>query len=749
MTDYDYVITIPEPGAGRTDLLVSRGDLVPTFTKSEGTLDNITAYATQDPEITAITKNVLHDFSSFNYLFTLSCLEKSALQTPESYNELVDKFIVARSIGKGTGTFGSGKGIDLRYVKPLRRDTAVGQNGGFDPVTGLKNPPVIVDDYSNKTLVDDFNKNSSGALDLFFADVNIEAIISPDKRTGYSMATKVQFTVVEPYGISGFLEALQVAAVAAGHPTFQSAPFIFKVEFKGFADTDSPNYPAGIPVQVEPATRFFVLKFAEIKMTADASGTKYSCECLPFSEYVLGNAQKLQSSISSTGSSVEEILTNFFNTINEVTRQLSQVGNSAVGNNAQTDEYQLYFPSYVNKKLDLTTPNKIASSSVGNLVKDDVGNAFLSPKEVYAKKGKKTIDFTPSTEKISITFSKGDNIADCISAVVRDSKFCTDVFSNFQSKLVDGAHIEWFIVNTEIDFKDIWDSTRNQPFFIYKFYVIPYLVHASRIPQYGNFKLPSTLPAVQNRIRRTYDYLYTGNNVDILNFNIQFNALYVQGQAIKSGNQPIDGSQDAIKTGTPDKIILPLKSLDGSVIAKSDGVTFAPIITDPRSTKFNASGPMTRPVQDSPYVTLTQNLYRTLLDNDAMLEIEIEILGDPYYLVQSGHSNLKPAMNPTYPGITVTGSADSLAAQTYIKLNFANPLDIDEITGIMTWAVIPEYSGVYWVSEVVSKFNEGVFKQILKCKKIMGQIIEGQTIAANSPGENYADVYQEFNNPIA
>ena len=51
---------------------------------------------------TTKAKNPLNSFRSYNYIFTLASLKKTALTDPESYRINQDYFVIARSGGKGS-----------------------------------------------------------------------------------------------------------------------------------------------------------------------------------------------------------------------------------------------------------------------------------------------------------------------------------------------------------------------------------------------------------------------------------------------------------------------------------------------------------------------------------------------------------------------------------------------------------------------------------------------------------------------
>jgi hypothetical protein len=128
----------------------------------------------------------------------------------------------------------------------------------------------------------------------------------------------------------------------------------------------------------------------------------------------------------------------------------------------------------------------------------------------------------------------------------------------------------------------------------------------------------------------------------------------------------------------------------------------------------------------------------------SMIKSEIEILGDPYYLVTGGIGNYRPKMSA--PGLTKDGEADHNYGQVLIKLNFRNPEDINPLDkgGRMSFGTKKvSFSGVFMVTEVKSSFREGQFKQTLNAIRMFGQIMED-----NVKPSNVAEKMTTFANPL-
>jgi hypothetical protein len=116
-----------------------------------------------------------------------------------------------------------------------------------------------------------------------------------------------------------------------------------------------------------------------------------------------------------------------------------------------------------------------------------------------------------------------------------------------------------------------------------------------------------------------------------------------------------------------------------------------------------------------------------------MIELNLKILGDPFYLGDSGMGNYT-AQNTNLKGINADGAINYQSSEVFIRVNFRNPVDIDQTTGRYEFGkgkVVPQFSGLYRVGEVFNNFNKGIFTQDLKLMKMPNQDTEKQS--NNSP----------------
>ena len=111
--------------------------------------------------------NELDDFVSYNYIFTLCALTDQEIAAPnETYRKSDPKIVILRSGG-------GAKGVDT--------------------------PP----------------EAALGAVEFFIDNVEINSLITHNRKTKQSNATSITFDVTEPYSMGLFLQELKVAAQKA------------------------------------------------------------------------------------------------------------------------------------------------------------------------------------------------------------------------------------------------------------------------------------------------------------------------------------------------------------------------------------------------------------------------------------------------------------------------------------------------------------------------------------------------------
>jgi hypothetical protein len=752
-------------------------------------------------------ENVLHQYRTYNYIFTLSCLSMDELNDP-------------------TGTYRS---------NPPRN--VICRNGG-----GTLNK--VKTAYEGK-----------GHVEYFIDNVELTNTMTNTSGVGTTSAHSIFFDVTEPYSMGLFLQTLHLAALQAGYTNYLEAPFLLTLEFVGNVDDGSMR-------QIPGTKRYIPIKLYEAKMNVTEAGTRYGVRANPYNHIATTDqVNKSNQSISFTGETVYETLqkgdnslqaalNKRFRTIREqqpnavvdeffivmpkdlaassttgakgksdkeapsalnaasasptellgTLKNAAEVASQAAGQVTQnlqswgtqapalgkifndlgsineiagaaldtvsaieslTSSNSSVLSKAINKLSGAPAPKSLgeakkkkaegtaavkesqasASESLlggvkttregeyGNLVQEestlndigkskmgfDVTSAGAGPSkkanEVYNKETKtmSRAQVTIDPAKREFKFPAGTKITDMIEEVILNSEWG----KKFQDRKDDQGMIDWFQIDPQV-FLNPGKNDGNQGTVgkVYVYRVVPMKVHSSI------FKKPGAKGFGYNKIaplvRRKYDYIYTGLNRDILDFNIEYNMAFVNSIPADVGNNADVPSTMKTPTDIP-----AAEQAQGKV--STDAQQAVPTVPQ---VKLNVKpgGVVGNETTD---VRIARTFQNQLVNSNAdLVEVDLRITGDPYFLSDSGMGNYTADLGPV-PTESGDGSADYQRTEIDVMLNFRTPLDIGGNGGYMEMlsdtVPIAPFSGLYKVVEVKSTFSEGEFNQELHIVRRLDQ----------------------------
>lgn len=645
-------------------------------------------------------KNILNGFRSYTYRFTLAALKNKALEDAESFQKGVngrDYFVVLQSGGKGTA------GFDVLNVDEFDYSTIDYKKKNATQL-GVQGRKKIKD---NKSTIEGFNKESTGRFDFFMDNVTIEIIPSGSEKTNMAMATNIEFEVHEQYSMTGFIEAIHVASLAAGHDSYMNSPFLLKVEFIGYRDGN-----IGSPEIIKETTRDFIIRFVEINIDVSDEGAVYKCKTIPQNEQGLGQPSQLVSDIAMSGSpTVGVLLNNFMENLTK-SKQAEAKEFYKTENTEMHDSFSIVFPIVNEKGID--TAYLETSNYTQNEITKGVLSEVLSSNAIYKfpdiqpteDQEETLIKYDPSNPVIF--FAQGNSVLDCVSSVVRDSTFVKKIL---QFPVIDTyGMVNYFFIHIEAVKKEIFDEKNNREFFHYRYVVIPYKIHYTRVQPRISNRVDTQF--IKSIVHREYNYFYTGKNVDVQKFELKFNTLFYQAVPKLLGNQPGRPDPSGVQAQQRTRTSLPVSQ------APTTPIGTPPTQPDSASSAPTQSGmPNATATSSDPYDYMVKSLHRAILENVDQCTGEMEIIGDPYYLTTMGIGNLKHSINSD--GTVGLKEAPCYFGDVHILFKFRNPKDLNRKTGLMEFdSRVALYSGLFRVIGIKNSFNGGFFTQKLDLIRI-------------------------------
>jgi len=706
------------------------------------TEDTSTFYSNKLNYSTVTGSNILNSYRSYTYNFTLAALSIDEVNDPSTYRNKKLKRVILKSGGKGAGGIASAAGPTTEQIKANNNLKNAYEASQEEINASQKNIDTL---RLNSGIASAFNSDSPGRFDMYIDEVEIHSLLTTGEKTGYSQATNVSFTVVEPYSINGFLEALHVSAVSAGYPGWQTAKFVLVLDFWGYPDNKNQDFPA--PEKIPGSSRYFPIIFSTVDIEVTEKGTVYKCSLTPPSDRAMANPNQLKSTINMKGKTVYEILKNFMDQLNKQTAQSDQ--DSRETEVIKHDIYKISFPDWDPKTgLNFNKDQKnqeIAKSKMGESLKDSGNYSFLPPGSTTKKNAyhSKDSDATPTptpedqikqpeknkpnpyNSDFQVQATEGSNIHEIISSVIRDSEYIKNKFKDLPRSIGSDGMIDYFMIRINVkDFKEI-DKVSKKPYQEFEYVVYPYKVHYSCIPGYAS--LPINYNQLNLQVGRSYNYIYTGKNVDILNFKLEFNNLFFEAVGKGFGNTDAESKIDNATSNGEGKV----KIKDGNpeqTSASQTPVAGIKVTHAQTSVTAGRGTPNAGATKDDPYYIMARTFHEAIIHSStALTSGEIEIVGDPYYVTTGGLGNYDPTVDLSKTNTTSDGEARVNRGELQIAITFNNPIDYGsfEDGGTMYFDTkkVP-FGGIYRVNEANSTFKDGVFKQVLTIMRRPGQFID-------------------------
>ena len=662
----------------------------------------------QENDIPVPVENPLHKFASFNYVWTLATV------TLDEFNS------------------------DQWKTMPFKQNVILASGGR---------------DFKSRV------KGQFGQFEFYIDNVTMSGPIDYSEKSRFTNANLFKFSIFEPYSIGLFPQALLNAALNTKIATLSEVPFILALEFVGWDDDGKPSV-------VPMSSRRFPIKIGLVKCTANGAGSNYEVTASLYSSYVFSDESNLLvTDISITGSTVKEMLqsgeSSLQTVINRRYKEMQRNKQSKI-----PDEIAIVFPDDAETDVLLerqeekenntpaaesyaegTSPQTIAETVDLNLVQSDdstneiglsqmrvdnkTGGVAESPDEslAYDEISGTPIpkENLPSSKQRVRQFKKDSSITHIIEQVILGSEWG----QNFEKRRSsESGYYTWFRIEPQIKLIKGINPVSNRLGRLLIYRVIPFQVHSSRW-------LPLGVPMqgedwIRKNVAKRYNYVHTGKNLDILDFDLNFQyswqpKLYADAGNNSGGNTGKSGDSASTDLNEENsdkeyKAVPKKPSQDNSITAAFTGEE------SDHDAKSGGGVPQT---QEERVARLFMN---RILDGNDLQVMKMRIMGDPYYISDSGVGNYWTTSAGGY--INPKDGARVTNKQLFVEVIFRIALDYQESPfGIMKFmddtGIVKSFSGLYKVQLVENIFNGGKFEQTLQMVRVRGQKLDKPAISNN------------------
>lgn len=607
--------------------------------------------------------------------------------------------------------------------------------------------------FSSGGRFDDQRVNTKfGAPEYFVNNFVMNCIIGANEKTGNSNAIKFTFDIIEPQSMGLLLQSMQNAAIKAGYLSYlDNCPYVLRMDIKGFDEL-------GVAISsIKP--KFFVMKLVSMKFTVTEAGSNYKVEGIPY------NHQAFSDAINTTYNDLKIAGDPRGKGIVEEVLQTSPDGLTAVLNRNEEelkkveritfpDRYVIQFPEISSawyssggkkEKRSSATVNPLEEENEGdialfgsgvqtvtdpdNLPKNAIGTSSLGFDQLRGganifKRAGDSIDektglvkrdgMTIDPKQRAFQFGQGQSLTAIMNQVILSSKYA---FNAINEKPSPEGYISWFKLDAQIELLD-YDPLIGDYAKKITYRVVPYYIHQSIFSNAS--AAPIGYHQLMKSVVKEYQYIYTGQNVDVTRFDIEINNLFYTGANPKEENS-------AGKTSLQDqKPAERLNANTGTGQGKSPASQAAQLgrarpRRDPRLLKGFKGGSDDKTVEQN----IAENFQQAFLSGNSadMVTVNLEIMGDPYWIIDSGIANYFADAPSSTSQITNDGTMNYESGNIYIYLTFRTPADINETEGLYDFSQAGKespFGGIYRVVMCENTFVDGQWKQKLRCIRMPG-----------------------------
>lgn len=559
--------------------------------------------------------------------------------------------------------------------------------------------------------------------DFYFDNVVIKTLFGAGASTRNTNMSNTTFTIIEPYGVTLLERLTKAVTELTESPNIADQPYLMTLNFWGYDDE------ALSPKKIESCTRHFIIKITDITFGLTAKGAEYQVTCQPYGHNAFNEtAAVISSNFEVSAKTVRE----FFGDATDSAQAATVAGNKGtVGRDDRaetptTPDTLTGSLSFVlnqdARKLKESGAVDVADEYVF-IIDKEIADAMImsaddkdikgtpmkveSFKKYAAAASNKTITYDNDKRKIAV--SAGTTLINLINDIVTHSTYVLDQIISVDDKEIEtlkaDTPISWLRIIPDVELLE-FDKKRNVYAKRYIYNLLKFSVYAHNHEQMGQAPVPG--------VSKIYDYFYTGQNKDIIDLNIEYNAMYVNyvnsNRAIKAGSTPpagIDTNPDKTDTTNP----------SGTAFPAQIAVSNSPALNSPSRASTNSNDLIVNDLSNS-FLSRTGH----------MTEIDITIVGDPSYITQTdvfyGKFTGQFATSPILPD----GSLNPCLTDIYALIRFNTPNDIDLENGIYDFTdkgdkevTSSAFTGLYRVTTIESNFTGGKFTQKIHLMRMPSQ----------------------------
>lgn len=598
----------------------------------------------------------------------------------------------------------------------------------------------------------------TGVTSDIIDNLKIETIPGYSSKAGTGTSTNISFTITQQHS-ANLMDTLRSGLLRIGRPNHLKTTYILALSFKGRSEHTSQPVTVGGKTWVWPVT------VVGVDIHVNSSGSTYDFNCIGADN--IGNMDhiaNLQQTTTITAGTVAEFLVRLEEALNKA--QEERIKKRAPGTSLQGVpdkwDFQVFGTSLV--RTDLPTSYIVEA------------NALLNSSIVPDPQGRndRYVNFKGGPGGVQISFEPKTDLVRVIDSVLANTTYFEKKIkgepvsdSQQQDQSSEDVFRQLYRIETGNDLIS-YDLTRNDYARIYRYRIV--LFNISTLITKRDQML-EVIPRSKNRYKtyrqkfllaKRYDYLFTGKNNQIREFDIKFNYAWYVELPDRAGEQARQYEAEPNKNASNDNTTPfattamsrifdhnplstdPAPAIFGTDTIVSQNIANTPIPMRPgwvpetvqpvtiveqfnTSTNSNVDGV---PGSKTSGKTFLSAMFTQLMHNKNadFITIDLKIKGDPYWMNSPFPANSKAAAPSLDESLTqlvkdfyANGKKECAPvnfSQNYLLFTTATP-EINAVFGEGNQP--PKFSGnslitaVYSVINVKNSFDKGWFTQELEC----------------------------------
>jgi hypothetical protein len=616
-------------------------------------------------------ENILHKYRTFNYNVTLAIVSSEEFKSGAYRTRGLDQ-IIFQSHGK-----------NVSGMSNVRTGTSLDKIQNF---------------------VGALNSLKDDKWDFYLQDLYIKNSFTAKRDIG----TEFRLKVLEPYGMDTFIKTILEGLRQKGYSDFgKGNAFVLKIEFVGYRD--DKQTPEIIPF----TTRYYPLIISEIKAEVNEQGTTYEINGVPLNDVGRYNdVNEIPQDFKISGNTVKDILKGEKGLLKFLNETVAEKRKSA---GYKPNQYDIVFLDESGKPTENggKIVSKILSSKMYDVQTDAGHLAMIAPKNEYINVSSANDRVISDNGELVFTIPGKLGIAKIIDNLINDSHYVLDkILNKFQGEFLEDGMVPWWRVVPKVEVID-FDTAKNMPVFKVIFMVTPRRVPWQKLT---SLFFPDTKAEPEDYERfctRKYEYNYTGNNRDLMNFRIHYDQLYVRFLSANLGKTAASPGETSRAQGSNTE----QAEFKATTSPKPDVQTNAGNKTGEK-TDAKSSGIVKSGTETRPEASIARDVGALLNNPLENVNIEMDILGDPMWLGTQFIDNIS-FVDPTKSDLYTTDGGIALRTiDPCVRVIAYAPSDINSDGYLASNndqdRKISQWSAYYMIYEIESTFSGGVFKQKLR-----------------------------------